>query len=126
MTRINVVPVEELCDQHLLAEWRELPRMRSYSEKTKKSLSEIPSSYTLGEGHMTFFLDKGEFLESRHAELTAELLARGFSLNNLTPFVMSNKYGKSHYVPTELAMNINRERIAERLPANARWAKEIR
>ena len=27
MTRINVVQVQELCDQHLLAEWRELTRI---------------------------------------------------------------------------------------------------
>jgi len=27
MTRINLVPPEELCDQHLLAELRELPRI---------------------------------------------------------------------------------------------------
>ena len=26
MTRINVIPVEELSDQHLMAEYRELPR----------------------------------------------------------------------------------------------------
>ena len=27
MTRINVVPVKELSDQHLIAEYRELPRV---------------------------------------------------------------------------------------------------
>ena len=121
MTRINIVPVEELCDQHLLAEWRELPRMRSYAEKTQKPASAIPARYTLGEGHMTFFLDKGVFLERRHAELTAELLARGFALNNLTPFEMSDKYSKRDYVPDSESLGINRARITERMPENARW-----
>lgn len=27
MTRINVIPVSELSDQHLIAEYRELPRV---------------------------------------------------------------------------------------------------
>lgn len=122
MTRINVVPVRELCDQHLLAEWRELPRMRSYAEKTKSAASDIPAGYTLGEGHMKFFLDKGLFLENRHAELTSELLLRGFNLNNLEPFVMSDKYGKKHYEPDEYALFINRQRIEERMPSKPRWS----
>ena len=27
MTRVNLVPVEELADQHLFAEWREIKRL---------------------------------------------------------------------------------------------------
>lgn len=33
MTRINVVPVTELTDKHLLAEYRELPRIFGASKK---------------------------------------------------------------------------------------------
>ena len=122
MTRINVVPVEELCDQHLLAEWRELPRMRAYAEKTSAKASEIPLRYTLGEGHMKFFLDKGVFLEQRHAKLTEELLRRGFNLMNTNRFEMSAKYGKKAYVPDLESLSINRARILERTPAKPRWS----
>jgi deoxyribonuclease V len=37
MTRINLLPPSELADQHLLAEWRELPRIFGL---VKKKLTE--------------------------------------------------------------------------------------
>lgn len=119
MTRINVVPVEELCDQHLLAEWRELPRMNGFADKCVDA--SIPGEYVLGAGHMKFFLDKAQFLERRHMELTAELERRGFNLNIKTKFVMTSKHGSADYSPTPEALSINRARIQERMPANARW-----
>lgn len=33
MTRINVVPVSELVDKHLVAEYRELPRIYKAAQK---------------------------------------------------------------------------------------------
>lgn len=124
MTRINVVPVEELCDQHLLAEWRELPRMRAFANKAVATERDIPSEYKLGEGHMTFFLNKRDYLETRHAQLTNELLSRGFNLNNLLPFEMSDRYSNVDYTPVEQDLIINRARIAERIPTNARWSNK--
>ncbi|HGJ5874346.1 MAG TPA: pyrimidine dimer DNA glycosylase/endonuclease V [Arsenophonus apicola] len=35
MTRINVIPPNELCDQHLLAEHRELTRIPNYNVKIR-------------------------------------------------------------------------------------------
>lgn len=119
MTRINVVPVQELCDQHLLAEWRELPRMGGMARRC--SDGRRPDCYTLGEGHMKFFLDKGVYLEHRHTALTRELLARGFKLNNTESFVACRDWGYRDYEPTEEALCINRARIAERMPANPRY-----
>lgn len=120
MTRINVVPVEELCDQHLLAEWRELPRMNGFAEKCAKP--NIPNQYVLGEGHMKFFLDKGKFLERRHSQLTNELTKRGFNLTIRTRFVMTDRYGQLDYVPTDAAILLNRGRIQQRMPATPRWS----
>jgi len=121
MTRINVVPVEELCDQHLLAEWRELPRMAGFVSRCVDPSA--PSDYTLGTGHMKFFLDKGEFLEARHAALTSELLHRGFSLKDTRKFKHNDKFGRTNYQPTPEAIQINRARIAERMPASPRFNK---
>ncbi len=53
MTRINLIPVEELTDQHLMAEYRELPMIAKALEKTLKSKlgyqeSKVSSTYILG------------------------------------------------------------------------------
>jgi hypothetical protein len=119
MTRINVLPPEELCNQHLLAEWRELPRMAWFAGKAASK--DAPREYTLGAGHMKFFLDKGIFLENRHTDLTKELLRRGFQLSNTEPFIMSDRFGKKDYIPTADAVRINRARVLERMPASPRW-----
>ncbi len=47
MTRINLVPPSELCDQHLLAEYRELTRIPNLVAKGKFSLENQPSDYKL-------------------------------------------------------------------------------
>lgn len=113
MTRINVVPVEELTNPHLLAEWRELPRMAGFARRCADGTR--PADYVLGSGHMKFFLDKGVFLEMRHIELTIELKRRGFNLKSYERFRMPDMWGRHDYVPTENALIINRQRIAERL-----------
>ena len=67
MTRINIVPVKELMDQHLIAEYREItmvPASLSRTLASKKGLdySKIPKNYTLNRGHVYFFYDKGLYL----------------------------------------------------------------
>lgn len=61
MTRINVVPVEELCDQHLLAEHRELTRIPNAVARGRFSLLGQPADYKLGEGHVRFSLTSFNF-----------------------------------------------------------------
>ena len=48
MTRINVVPVEELSDAWLSAEYRELP----WVLKGNFSIKDVPNSYKIGTGHV--------------------------------------------------------------------------
>ena len=66
MTRINLVPPTELCDQHLLAEHRELTRIPNAVAKGKFSLKGQPEDYKLGEGHVRFFFNKLAFLKQRY------------------------------------------------------------
>ena len=82
MTRINLVPPEELSDQHLVAEYREIfmvgsSLQRSLSspnwEKTKES---IPKKFTLNKGHVKFFYDKGKYLSERYDVLIKEMQRR--------------------------------------------------
>ena len=64
MTRINLVPPEELCDQHLLAEHRELTRIPNAVAKGKYHLKGQPAEYKLGEGMCAFSLTNWRFKET--------------------------------------------------------------
>ena len=120
MTRINCVPVEELTDKHLLAEYRELPRIFALAKYTY----DAPKQYVLGTGHMKFFYDKLEYLVKRQIQLVAELQKRGvrttFKGEDLRLHHVDSG-GKlsarlwNDWTPTEEAMAINRFRLNERL-----------
>lgn len=122
MTRINLVPVQELTRLHLLAEVREIARLPnnlrlSLNRKSKPfSMSEIPSKYTLGTGHVKFFLNKFKFLKNRFEQLIDEMLKRGYNptYRDSSIFNVEEKFFND-YVPTEEAIEINRARIQERL-----------
>jgi deoxyribonuclease (pyrimidine dimer) len=124
MTRINVVCPSELHSKHLVAEYRELPRVFALSAKAherEKSFC-IPKNYSLGKGHVIFFYDKLLWLESRHKALVAEMVRRGFVVNfpSVAERWKSDKrLGASCWKdwepgPSDLA--INRARILERMP----------
>lgn len=126
MTRINLVPPAELCDQHLLAEHRELTRIPNAVAKGKYSLAGQPEDYRLGTGHVRFFFDKLGFLKARHAALHAECLARGFKVQNIWPQALPDDPTLwKDYKPTPAALALNRERIAARMPARARFTKRV-
>ena len=133
MTRINVVPVQELCNKHLFAEWREMPRLvtnlnQSLNRKSKPfSVSEISPEYILGKGHVKFFFDKFKYLHNRHIELTNELIRRGYnlSISDSSLFASVEPQWYNDYIPTNEALELNRERIKDRLPANPKWSLEV-
>lgn len=123
MTRINCIPVYDLHDKHLIAEYRELPRIFSLVEKAIRdnriTSIPIPDEYVLGAGHCYFFYDKLSYLASRHAELVYEMQCRGFK-----PTLTENLSDVYWYLPTVLwndwnpsqkAISTNNERINERL-----------
>lgn len=117
MTRINVVPVSELCDKHLLAEYRELPRVFTCARQPLPG-EKFPTAYTLGAGHMKFFYDKLAFLYRRAKALYKEGRARGFNLNYhpaglFKPFAYNGVW--NDWEPTPEALELNRARIAERI-----------
>lgn len=117
MTRINCVPVQELTNLHLLAEYRELPRVF----KLAKPVKNAPSQYCLGKGHVTFFYDKLAYLVLRYNDLIDELELRGYNLNKeLYTAILKSAEGLpsalfNNWEPTANALRKNRERIAERL-----------
>ena len=94
MTRINIVPVNELMDQHLIAEYREITMVpaslkRTLASKTGLNPKKISDIYTLNKGHVYFFYDKGKYLAKRYKELIAEMKDRGFNPDTNRKFPVS-------------------------------------
>lgn len=128
MTRINIgIPVEELCDQHLVAEYRELPRMRAFAEARLArfgSAGTRPVVPTLGSGHMSYFVPYGAWLAKRFASLVVEMKLRGFAPRfdwggYPSPFLAD--IPASHIA---LGRDLLRERIRDRLASipRASWS----
>lgn len=120
MTRINVVPVAELHYTHLVAEYRELPRVfklaKVYANKYGAGIPKgAPSEYTLGIGHVKFFYTRLGYCAFRMQELINEMHRRGYTpkFTNVD-FDIVPEWNNS-YEPTSEALRINRLRIAERL-----------
>ncbi|QIW87856.1 hypothetical protein Ab1vBOLIVR5_gp208c [Agrobacterium phage OLIVR5] len=124
MTRINVVPPSELHDKHLVAEYRELPRVfnlvrKAIERKEKPDDKRNPKFYTLGPGHVRFFYNKLGYLYSRQIQLCLEMDKRGFKVNfwpdaNTIKGIGTEWLGE--WEPNAYDIKINRERIAERAP----------
>jgi hypothetical protein len=122
MTRINLVNPKELSQLHLIAEYREISRLpknldKSLNRKGKPfSLTEIPTEYTLGKGHVKFFFCRMLFLKKRYEALIAEMLSRGYNPTFRDSSIFENcpKEFYNDYTPTIEAIEINRQRIKER------------
>ena len=133
MTRVNLVPVGELSNQHAFSEWRELkmiPKALARSLKTQsidKILKKIPKEFTLNTGHVLFFYDKGAYLRKRYEQLTEELITRGYNFNRDAKFdpddVMYSPDWNGDYKPDERAFAIIRERIAEKIALRPNFYK---
>jgi len=123
MTRINCIPVEELTDKHLGAEYRELPRLFGQIQKAIER-GELPNDprnpteYKLGTGHTRFFYDKVYWLCNRYTALAEECERRGRHVSYPHPpasvFEIPDRWW-SNWTPTPEAMELNRQRIQERL-----------
>lgn len=121
MTRINVVPVQELSRLHLIAEYKEIMRLpgnlhTSLNRKKPFAMSEIPSQYVLGPGHVKYFYDKMKYLERRFEQLVAEMYKRGYNPSYTDSSIFTNCLPEFYkdYTPTEEALELNRQRIKER------------
>lgn len=120
MTRINVIPVGDLSVKHLVAEYRELPRIykASLNYFNNGEKYPLPEKYVLGTGHMKFFYDKLSFIQKRHQELIDEMIRRGYNPNFSSEVDTKVKNLPSRfwkdYIPTIEAIKLNRDRIKER------------
>ena len=127
MTRINVVPVEELTNKHLMAEYHEITRIfRLVREAQNRGINKynidyrlsIPIEYTLGKGHVLFFYNKLRFILNRYKELQFELRSRNYNISPIDDSSLIEGIRMewlNDYIPTNDALDINRTRIFERL-----------
>lgn len=127
MTRINIIDPRDLCDQHLLAEHRELTRIPNDIVKREGNVPlSKEKAYLLGQGHVTFFRDKLLFLKNRYDALHEECLKRGFNVSYRWPEDAIN-FPKlwNDYDVTDQDIALNQERINERMPGNPRFTKHL-
>ena len=123
MTRINVVPVEELCDKHLLAEHREIVRIPNTINSGKAVLDgNYPKEYTLGKGHVKMFYPRLKWLHNRYLALYNECVHRGFNVTFMWPESVPERLYNDYEVTKE-ALALNRARISDRMPINAKFTK---
>lgn len=120
MTRINVVPVQELTREHLLGEWKEITRVFTQRRNAiqAKRIIKVPKEYTLGTGHVSFFTDKLGFVLNRYQQLKNEMICRGYKPNPIPDDLLKSGIDERFfrgYTSTEQALMLNRERIAKRL-----------
>lgn len=123
MTRINLIPVEELSDQHLLAEYRELPRVI----KQKIDISNAPERYCLGKGHMKWAKKHTMFILYRYGEICDEMKYRGFKFNyecsDLSYYAMQhcgNEIYNMYSVNNE-DIKLSLDRIIEKIKQKPTW-----
>ena len=131
VTRINTIDPKHLTDQHLMAEYRELPMVLSALKRSLQTQSEstiikkIPGKFTLNSGHVLFFYDKILFLKRRYEQLQLELIDRGFNIDldrKLKVAGFPNRFYSDWY-PNAEAQDIIKERITGKIQAKQGWYK---
>ncbi len=132
MTRINILPVEELTDQHLMAEYREIFMIGSALQKSLSSPNwdkkRIPKKLTLGTGHVMFFYDKGQYLYKRYQQIQTQLNKRNYNLDASRLFKVT-QFPTDYYndwTPTDRDRAVIRERIEERIKQKPHWYRHNR
>jgi deoxyribonuclease (pyrimidine dimer) len=125
MTRINLVHVKDLADQHLFAEWREIKMIPAKLRKNPAFVS-IPVQYTMSTGHVRFFYNKLRWLHTRYNNLDEELRNRNYNISNTDSYKIflegfSKLYTSDNWEPSIGEIKINVDRISERLHQRPNW-----
>lgn len=132
MTRINLIDVKELSDQHLLAEYRELPRV---IKQEHIYIGDAPDRYVLGKGHVKWAVKHGNFCLTRYFYICEEMKYRGFKVNypyeDLAKIAEDKQitWYTKNYFPTENDIKLSRDRIIEKIsqkPTWYNWTRRVR
>ena len=131
MTRINIIPVCELTDQHLIAEYREITMVpaalkRTLNSKVGLRYEKISKEFTLNAGHVYFFYNKGLYLNNRYQEIIEEMKLRGFNPdpNRKFPKHVFPRYLYNDWMPSLDEQKIIRKRIEEKIAMKPDWYRK--
>ena len=112
MTRINVAILpQELPNNLLLAELREIKRIPNMVRSGKAVIKDIPEEFKLGSGHVKFFYDKGLYTLNRYLALYEESKRRNLNTQDFSeawegyPKDLMNDYSEK---PRDRELLINR------------------
>lgn len=116
MTRVNCnIDVRNLTDKHLLAEHREIKRIPTHYNT--HGISRVIPEFTLGKGHVLFFLDKPAYTLTRYNQILLECIKRGFSIQDYSDnwsYYPSEMF-KKVYVPGIRERSLLIQRISSRI-----------
>ncbi len=134
MTRINIISPDELTDQHLIAEYREITMVpgslrRTLVSKTGYTEGKVPKKYTLNAGHVYFFYNKGKYLYNRYQELISEMKDRGFTPDPDRKFpvnIFKDNGLYNDWMPTLEDYKIIRQRIQEKIDMKPDWYRKTK
>lgn len=74
---------KNLTDEHLFAESRELKMLPSLFKRVgSTSINKVPADFTLGRGHMLFFLYKSIYTLNRYHQVLSECHRRNISVDD--------------------------------------------
>lgn len=122
MTRINLVPVDDLEVPFLKGEYKEIVRIFNLVRKAQlkgKYPKDIkaPAKFKLGEGHVKFFYDKLTFIEKRYYALARKMKEYGFNANPVQREELLDGLDKvwfNDYSPSKEDIRLSNERLNER------------
>jgi hypothetical protein len=119
VTRVNCIPVEELTGPHLVAEYRELPRVYGLARRALargERPDQHPDAYVLGPGHVRFFYSRLGWIRERQRCLILEMQRRGYrpTFTDLPCLAEFPSGWRRNWTPDEAAMTACRARIRER------------
>ena len=112
MTRINIIHPNELTDQHLVAEYREIFMVGSALQRSLQSKNwnpnTIPGKFTLNTGHVKFFY---------------EMIARGMNPDPDRVFKREQWPDElwNDWTPTLEDIKLIKQRIQERIDKKPDW-----
>lgn len=117
MTRINSgIHPQFLTDEHLLAEHREIKRIPN-----TKFVSKPGKEWTLGKGHVLFFVDKPNYTYWRYRAVYSECIKRGFNVTDYSSCWKDvSQDGTMEFIPDEKVFKAIKERIIERIKTTSK------
>ena len=102
---------------------------RTLNSKKGLDYQKISDEYTLNNGHVYFFYDKGKYLYNRYNLIIKEMKNRGFKPDKSRKFptkIFKDNGLYNDWVPTSFAYTVIRKRIEEKIKLKPNWYRKTR